>query len=184
MTFEILVIAAGLVVGFLKKGNVWNMANLRLKVLWMLPIPYVLQHISVFYLHGVLYEAVLVVSYILLIMFCVTNIRVPGVAWSLFGTLANFVALAANGLRMPAYVPAVRAMAPSILPSLEAGTYGKSIAMGPSTHLNFLADIFGVDLWPGSLLSIGDILFCIGLIVLIQYAMRLRNEERAVNGKA
>lgn len=97
------------------------------------------------------------------------------------GTLANVVALAANGLRMPAYVPAVRMMAPKILGQLEAGTYGKSIAMTASTHLNFLGDIFAFNVYPQSLLSVGDILFSIGLVVLIQNAMRAGSKGRAVD---
>lgn len=142
----------------------------------MLPVPYVLQHVSIFYLTGPLYEAVVVLSYVLLIVFCVMNVKVPGVVWALGGTLTNFIALLANNLRMPAYIPAVKAMAPQILGALRDGTYGKSIAMTAHTHLNFLGDIFGFNIWPPSLLSIGDISFSIGLIVLIQHAMRLRNE--------
>jgi len=176
LAFEILIILAGLVVGWFKKGSLWNMANLRLRVLWMLPVPYVLQHMSIFYLTGRAYEVVLITSYVLLTLFCLFNLNVPGVVWAMAGTLANFVALAANGLRMPAYLPAVRAMAPQIIPALDAGTYGKSITMTAHTHLNFLGDIFGFNIWPPSLLSIGDILFSIGLIVLIQYAMRIQNE--------
>jgi len=176
LAFEILVIITGLVIGWWKKGSLWNMANIRMRVLWMLPVPYILQHVSIFYLTGPLYQVVIVSSYVLLIAFCVLNARVYGVLWAMAGTIANFIALAANGLKMPAYIPAVKAMAPQILPALEASEYGKSIAMSGSTHLNFLGDIFAFNIWPPSLLSIGDILFSIGLIVLIQHAMRMRNE--------
>jgi len=185
LAFEILVVLAGLVIGWSKKGSIWNISNLRLRVLWMLPVPYVLQHISIFYLSGNLYETVLIVSYVLLTAFCLINLKTPGVIWAIVGTLANFAALLANGLRMPAYIPAVKAMAPQIVSSLEAGKYGKSIAMTVHTHLNFLGDIFGFDVWPQSLLSIGDILFSIGLIVLIQHAMRMRvGNEGLVDGRA
>lgn len=155
------------------------MGNLRLRVLWMLPVPYILQHISISYFSGTVYEVTIVLSYVLLIAFCLVNMRVPGVAWTLAGTVCNFVALLSNGLRMPAYVPAIQMMAPQILPALKAGHYGKSIAMSGHTHLNFLGDIFAFNVWSGSLLSIGDVLFSIGLIVLIQYAMRLGNEGLA-----
>lgn len=158
------------------------MGNLRMQVLWMLPVPYILQHISIFYLTGGLYEIVLIVSYVLLVVFCLVNLRVPGVVWALGGTLCNFMALAFNGLRMPAYLPSVKSMAPQILPALEAGRYGKSIAMTAHTHLNFLGDIFAFKVAYGSLLSVGDILFSVGLIILVQHAMRIRNEG-LVNGR-
>ena len=176
-----MIILGGLVVGWLKRGNLWNIGNLKLKMWWMLPVAYVLQHISVAYLSGGAYEVVIVASYIVMIVFSALNVRYPGIVWSLAGTLSNFIALLFNGLRMPAYVPAVKLMAPEILPQLEAGTYGKSIAMSSSTHLNFLGDIFGFNVYPASLLSIGDLLFAIGLVILIQHAMVGDNKGRLVH---
>jgi hypothetical protein len=79
--------------------------------------------------------------------------------------------MAANGLRMPAYIPAVRHFNPSVVPSLIRGEYGKSIAMGNNTHLNFLGDIFTFDIGYVTLISIGDVLFAIGLVIFIQHAM-------------
>jgi hypothetical protein len=183
LTFEILVIAAGLVTGWIRHGNVWNFSNLRLRIWWLFPIPYILQHISIVYLKGEVYAGAIILSYVLLLFFCLINVKTPGVVWALAGTFLNFVAMATNGLRMPAYVPAVRGMAPQILTALQAGSYGKSIAMTNTTHLNFLGDIFAFNVWPGNLLSIGDILFSIGLIVLIQAAMRMKREG-LVNGNA
>ncbi|QSO48133.1 DUF5317 family protein [Alicyclobacillus mengziensis] len=171
MAFQVMIILGGLVVGWLKRGNLWNIGNLKLNIWWILPVAYVLQHISVAYLSGRAYEIVIVASYILMLTFGALNFKYPGIIWSFVGTLSNFVALLFNGLRMPAYVPAVKLMAPEILPQLEAGTYGKSIAMSSTTHLNFLGDIFGFNVYPPSLLSIGDLLFAIGLVVLIQHAM-------------
>lgn len=176
MAFQILVLIAGLVIGWVKKGSIWNFSNLRVRVWWILPISYVLQHISIFYLTGKTYELIIIVSYLFMLLFCVVNINVPGIVWALGGTLSNFITMSFNGLRMPAYIPAIQSMAPQIVPQLEAGTYGKSIAMSNTTHLNFLGDIFGFNVHPVSLLSIGDILFSIGLMILIQYAMRISGE--------
>lgn len=178
MAFEVLVILAGVIVGAIKKGSIWNIANLNIKIWWILPVAYLLQHISITYFSGMEYEVMIILSYALMIGFCVVNIKVPGLIWGLAGTSANFIALAVNGLRMPAYIPAVKAMAPQILPYLEAGTYGKSIAMTNKTHLNFLGDIFGFNIHPASLLSIGDILFSIGLVILIQSAMVANRKGR------
>lgn len=82
---------------------------------------------------------------------------------------------------MPAYVPAVKAMAPNILPLVVKGEYGKSIAMSSTTHLNFLGDIFYFQIQPASLISVGDIIFAIGLVVLIQHAMRLKRGAGSVS---
>lgn len=178
MAFQALTIIVALLIGWIRRGSLWSIGRLKVRVWWILPIAYVLQHISVFYLTGTAYRLVIVLSYIVMLGFCTLNLRLPGVWWALVGTGANFVALLVNGLRMPAYMPTVRVMAPQIIPMLKAGTYGKSIAMSSTTHLNFLGDIFGFNVRPASLLSIGDILFSIGLVIIIQYAMRIKDEGR------
>ncbi|QSO50371.1 DUF5317 domain-containing protein [Alicyclobacillus curvatus] len=181
MAFQVLIILGGLVVGWFKRGSLWNVGNIKLKLWWVLPVAYVLQHISVAYLSGLSYEIIVVASYLLMLTFGMLNAKYPGIVWSLIGTIANFVALSFNGLRMPAYVPAVKMMAPEILPQLQAGVYGKSIAMSSTTHLNFLGDIFAFNVYPASLLSIGDLLFAIGLVVLIQHAMAGNSKGRVMH---
>ncbi|GMA51292.1 hypothetical protein GCM10025857_26490 [Alicyclobacillus contaminans] len=172
MAFQVTVVLTGLLVGWIRKGSVWDITNIRIRLLWLLPIAYLLQHISIAYLDGVYYELSIVLSYLALMVFCAVNIRTPGIAWGLAGTASNFLAMVVNGLRMPAYVPAVEHMAPSYVPALMSGHYGKSVAMSSKTHLNFLGDIFSFQIHPVSLLSIGDILFAIGFVILIQHAMR------------
>jgi hypothetical protein len=171
LSFHVLVLLAGLIVGWVKKGSIWNITNLRLKHLWLLPIAYILQHVSIAYLNGRPYELAIVASYVALLFFCARNLRVPGMLWAIGGTAANFLVMCANGLRMPAYIPAIKKLAPQLVPLLERGEYGKSIAMSSSTHLNFLGDIFSFEVPPPALISIGDILFAIGLVILIQHAM-------------
>lgn len=173
MPFQLAAIVIGLIVGWIRKGSIWSLTNLRLKWLWTLPVAYLLQIISINYLNGSIYQLMLVVSYLILIIFSVRNLIVPGVVWALAGTVANFLVMAINGLRMPAYMEPIKALSPQMVTLLQHGQYGKSIAMGQSTHLNFLGDIFFVKIQPPALVSIGDILFSIGIAVLIQHAMRV-----------
>jgi hypothetical protein len=173
LAFQVFVILTGLAIGWLRKGSLWAVTNIRLKTIWLLPISYILQHVSIDYLTGMTFEVAIVFSYLLLLAFCLLNVRVPGIVWALGGTAANFLAMCSNGLRMPAYIPAVQHMAPTLIPRLMRGEYSKSIAMTANTHFNFLGDIFSFEIKPASLISIGDILFAIGLVILIQYAMRL-----------
>ncbi|MCL6547329.1 MAG: DUF5317 domain-containing protein [Alicyclobacillus sp.] len=172
MAFQVLVILAGLVIGWVRGGSVWAMTQIRLRYIWVLPAAYLLQHVSIRYLHGSLYPVAIVLSYVSLLAFCALNVRIPGLIWTLVGTAANFVVMGVNHLRMPAYVEAVRRIDPAAVGPLERGEVGKSIAMSAHTHLNFLGDIFPINIWPQSIVSIGDIVFSIGLVILIQYAMR------------
>lgn len=173
LAFQVFVILAGLAVGWIRKGSLWAVTNIRLRAIWLLPISYILQHVSIDYLTGITYEVTIVFSYVSLLIFCLQNIRVPGLLWAFGGTAANFLAMLSNGLRMPAYLPAVQHMAPTMIPRLMRGEYGKSIAMTAHTHFNFLGDIFSFEIKPASLISVGDILFAIGLVILIQYGMRM-----------
>lgn len=178
MAFEVIVVLTGIIVGWIRKGSIWAVPHIRLKWLWLLPIAFVLQHISIHYLNGLWYQSVTVVSYISLLAFCARNVRVPGVLWTLIGTACNFLVMMINGIRMPAYLPAVQMIDPSAVSPLKSGV-GKSVAMTVHTHLNFLGDIFPFDIWPRSIISIGDVLFAIGFVIVIQHAMRVEGGSAA-----
>jgi len=180
LAFQILVLLIGLVVGWVRKGSLWSIPGIRLRGIWLLPVPYVLQHVSIAYLTGTLYEVTIVLSYLSILLFCLVNLKVPGLLWAMGGTASNFLIMLTNGLRMPAYMPPIEQMEPKMAALLEAGRVGKSIAMSSGTHLNFLGDIFLINLRPASLVSIGDILFSIGLVVLLQHAMTMERGERRV----
>jgi hypothetical protein len=180
MAFQALIILTGLIVGWIRKGSIWVITSVAVRWLWVLPASYLLQHISINYLHGTAYELCIVASYVLILLFCGANIKIPGILWTAIGSASNFLVLLVNGLRMPAYIPAAEHLAPSLVPLLYKGEFGKSIAMTSSTHLNFLADIFSFEIYPPSLISIGDILVGIGLIMFIQYAMQSKEGSTPV----
>lgn len=175
----ILPLVVGCIIGFFRGGNLWAVTKLKLKYVWVLPLAYILQYITINYFNGIVYEFFLVVSYLLLIGFCAINYKISGIKIAMVGIIANFTAMAVNQLRMPAYLPSVYRIDPAAVPLLKMGKMGKSIAMTQSTHLNFLGDIFTFSLGKGSLVSIGDILFGIGIAVVIQYAMCLERTNIA-----
>lgn len=176
MPLQLFAIAAGLIIGWMRKGSLLSLINIKLKWLWMLPIAYLLQLISINFLHGSIYRLMLVTSYLLLVTFCVGNLRVAGIWWTLAGTSANFLVMSVNGLRMPAYMPPVYQFNQHLADLLQRGEVGKSVAMSDMTHLNFLGDIFFLRIQPPTLVSLGDLLFAIGIAVLLQYAMREKRE--------
>lgn len=182
--FTVLVIAAGLLVGWMRKGSLWSITSVKFRLIWLLPVAYILEYISMHYLQGITYEICVLLSYIGLVVFCILNNKIAGIRWALVGTVANFLVMSLNGLRMPAYLPAVKAMAPQTVPALIHGDYLKSIAMTAHTHLNFLADIFNVSILTPNLVSIGDLLFSLGIILFLQHAMRSSTEVKHPNADA
>lgn len=172
MAFQLLAIVVALLVGWVRGGRLGNLARVRLRHVWVLPVAYLLQYLSIYHLRGLAYEVLVVLSYACLIAFCVRNLDSKGIIWALLGISANFIVMMANHLRMPAYVPAVEAYAPGLVPELQDGAIGKSVAMSTNTHLNFLGDIFTVQLGVPTLVSIGDLMFSVGLFLFIVAAMR------------
>ncbi len=168
----ILPLLIGCVIGLVRGGSISNLAFLKLKRLWILPVAYAVQYTSIYYLRGLEYEFLILLSYLMLILFCLLNQLVAGVKIAAVGIFLNFLVMVTNHFRMPAYLPSVMRIDPKAALLLKQGLIGKSIAMSGSTHLNFLGDIFSVHIGRGSLISIGDILFSIGIAVLIQHAMR------------
>ncbi|OFW80749.1 MAG: hypothetical protein A2201_09920 [Alicyclobacillus sp. RIFOXYA1_FULL_53_8] len=152
------------------------MTNVKFNWLLLLIPAYILQVASINYLHGNLYKWMLVTSYLLLVVFCIRNLRVPGIWWTFAGTASNFLVMSTNGLRMPAYMPPVFSFSKHTALLLQSGQFGKSVAMGTTTNLNFLGDIFFLRVQPPTLVSIGDILFAIGVVILIQNAMQEKKE--------
>jgi len=173
LAFQSTIIAIGLLIGWFKKGSIWSIVNVKFKWIVLLPISYGLQYLSIYYMSKGPYEAAIVISYTMLLVFCVINIKIPGVMWTILGTALNFLALLTNSLRMPAYLPSLKRVDPSIVPVLLKGHLGKSVVMTNATHLKFLGDIFPLDVGAKALVSVGDLLFAIGVVIFIQYAMRL-----------
>ncbi len=170
--FTVLVIAAGLLIGWFRKGSLWSITNIKFRLIWLLPGAYILEYVSIHHLQGQIYEICILIAYLGLILFCSLNYKIAGIKWALSGTVANFLVMSLNGLRMPAYLPAVRKMAPQTIPALMKGDYLKSVAMTSHTHLNPLGDIFNVSVLTPNLVSFGDLLFSLGIIVFLQHAMR------------
>ncbi len=176
LAFVGLAIVAGIVIGYIRKGNLLNLAQFRLKWFWILPASYIFQFLSIHVLADSLYGICIVLSYLGLLLFCYLNFSVRGIALAGMGIFLNFLEMSLNDLRMPAYVPAVRAVSPKMVAILEAGHYYKSSAMTGHTVLPFLGDIIPVKLYPETIASIGDFMFAIGIVLLITQAMTSMNE--------
>lgn len=171
MAFEGLSVICGLVIGLFRKGSFAALSTIRLRVLWLVILSYVLQFASIHVLNHAFYGILMILSYTTLIIFCGLNIKQPGIWMAFAGTALNFLEMSTNGLRMPAYLPAVRSVSSTLAAELLSGNYGKSVVMTKSTFLPFLGDIIPIHIYPQSVVSIGDCLFSIGIIVFIVYSM-------------
>jgi hypothetical protein len=109
------------------------------------------------------HAGVYLATYALAGLFLWANRRLPGVRLLATGTLANAVAIAANGGIMPAAAAAQR------LAGLRTGGGFQNSAHLAHAHLLWLGDVIPVPgPWPlGNVLSVGDLVIFIGLWVLL-----------------
>jgi hypothetical protein len=117
---------------------------------------------------GRLASALLVVSYILLLVFCAANLRLRGLAVVAVGIALNGTVIALNG-GMP-----IRA------PEAAVETTTKHHAERPSDRLTFLGDIILVPALRQSL-SFGDLIMLVGLVDVLFHCSRNPATRRRVS---
>jgi hypothetical protein len=116
----------------------------------------------------------LVISYTLLVLFAVANVRVPGMPLILIGLSANFLVIAANGSMPVSEAALVDSGQKHAIDTLRQDGSDKHHLMDDDDVLTFLADVITVPMPIGEAISIGDVFIYIGLIWLTIGAMRGR----------
>jgi uncharacterized protein DUF5317 len=117
---------------------------------------------------GHLASALLVVSYVFLLLFCVANLRLRGLAVVAVGIALNGAVITLNG-GMP-----IRA------PQAAVETTTKHHAERPSDRLTFLGDIILVPALRQSL-SFGDLIMLVGLVDVLFHCSRNPVTRRRVS---
>lgn len=170
----------GLVIGLLRGGRLGQLARLHLRWLWLVPLALVVQLLifPLFTREPLLPYATVplhLLSYALVGLWLIVNLRVLPLVAIGAGALANFVVVAANGGRMPASSTALKAAGWLSTADLlvSQGEYGNVVLMGEATRLNWLGDYLYLPEWfPFSTaFSIGDVLIMVGLVWLIARGM-------------
>ncbi|MGG3467490.1 DUF5317 domain-containing protein [Neobacillus pocheonensis] len=166
------------IVGFLRKGNMKALAQLKLTWGWIFPLLLVVE-LTVFSLqngHKTLGEIsgyIYILVYILGLLFLIMNRKNPGFTLIFIGVFLNFIVMALNGGRMPVSLEAASILEPGYLDVLKEELYAKHTALIDSTNLGFLGDIIPITKpYPRTqIISIGDIIMNIGAFLFIQYLM-------------
>ena len=185
MLFLVIVLAVSVVVSLFRGGKLANLPDIYARGWWMLIIGFGLQ-IAANMLGEDQHDlavALVLISYAPLLAVVTLNRRAPGMWIAGIGILMNFIVIAANG-GMPVLPEAVELAGgdPSSLRALNA----KHVLLDLDTTFPFLADIIPL---PGSVISLGDVFFAIGLGVFIedqlQQPLRLfRHRVQGIPGSA
>ncbi|MFP5113966.1 DUF5317 domain-containing protein [Bacillaceae bacterium C204] len=176
MVFDGIIIS--LIVGFLRKGNLRALAQLKLKWGWIFPLLLIIE-LAVFMLQndikflGKISGSIYIVVYVLGLLFLFMNRKNLGFNLILIGVFLNFLVMVINGGRMPVSVEAAAVLDPGYIEALKDSLYAKHTMLNSSTYLGILGDVIPIsDPYPRTqIISIGDILMNIGIFFFIQYLM-------------
>jgi hypothetical protein len=172
------VLALAIIAGYLVRGRLKNLDQIRLRWWWLaiaglgiqvLPLPEGDAGTDLLVRTGVL-----ALSYALLLVFALANVRLPGMPLIFVGLLCNAVVITANG-GMPVSVEALaEADQAEVIEALEDEGSDKHHRLDDDDVLTFLADVIAIPPPIGAVVSVGDLFVYAGLIWLIVAAMRAR----------
>lgn len=166
-------LTVGLAVGFASGGRLQDIADLRLRLPWLVLLALGLQVVAFSPLGAPLGSGgqigLHLLSYGLLIVFALRNLGHLGVKIMTVGLLCNAVVIFANGGFMPASRSALAAAG-----KLYAGDASNNSRIADAgTHLLFLGDMFAAPRWLplANVFSVGDVAIAAGIALLLATAM-------------
>ena len=181
MKLFVLVIAVGVLLGYLAGGRLSHFESLRLRLWGLAIVGLGIQFVPL--PEGdvgtdlLVRTMVLSASYTLLVAFAAVNIRIRGMALLLIGLACNFAVIAANG-GMPASAEALRDSGQEdVLELLREDGAAKHHLMTEDDVLTLLGDVIPVPQPIGQAISVGDAFMYAGLIWLILGAMQGRTRS-------
>jgi Family of unknown function (DUF5317) len=153
-------------------GRLRRLARVEIRGVWLPLLALALQVLITTIAPGgnpTIYAAIHILTYGLLALFLWSNRHLPGTAVIAVGALMNGFVITINGGVMPAAARAQRLAGMSLGPGFH------NSAQLAHPHLLWLGDVIPV---PGPLpnvLSIGDLIVFVGLVVVLQRTSRLRD---------
>ncbi len=174
-------------IGALRGGSLRDLGQIRFEKPWLLFLAFLFRtSIELVGRWGVEgfsdYSPWLIgLSYLLIIKAASLNRALPGMSVLGLGVLANFIVISLNGGKMPVSTTALlKTVDPVTRAMLEAGRDPVHQLLRSDTVLPFLTDIFYLPPPVPLVFSIGDILICTGVFLLIQSGMRTQQGQGTV----
>jgi hypothetical protein len=166
MQWMLLVLIISVAVGWVRGGSLRNLTEIRVKMWWLLPLGFIVLAASAFVPNDKheLAVALVLVSYLPLLLFVWLNRELTGMWIAGLGILMNFTVIVLNS-GMPVLTEAVSIAGGSSDIVLGA----KHVILDEGTRLPFLADIIPL---PGAVLSLGDVFLAIGIGAFLEDQMR------------
>lgn len=175
--FILVAVVAGVIVGFLRGGSLRALAAIDLRLLWLVPLGFLLQVVAFSDLvpGRDVVVALHLISYAVVLAAIAVNLHLRSLLVVLLGAAANAVCIAANGGFMPASPEALRSAGlEQELALLSANGYlAGSTLMNDATLLPFLGDVLALPAGTplSNVFSVGDVVLALGLMLFLAKAM-------------
>lgn len=175
MLWLAVVMFVALTVAVLRGGRLTNLADIRLRLWWLLPLSFGLQLGTRLLPDEPWAEtagvAMVLTSYGPLIGLVLANRSRNGMWLAGIGVLLNFTVIVLNG-GMPVLAEAAL-VASGYSPTPQLAESYKHIALDASSRLPFLADVIPVRIvGQGTVLSLGDVFLAVGLAHFLESELR------------
>ncbi len=170
----ILALIAGIILGYISKGTLRNLANINLKGTYLIIIGFIIEFVIIMLIQkkiitaGVITYIMNVIMYILILAFIFVNKKNKYIVIMGVGFMLNAIAIFANGGVMPVSSSAIE----TIGFSTNVHTEGLYNLINSNTNLSFLGDIIPIDFIGRFIVSIGDVIAAIGMILFIVKSMK------------
>jgi hypothetical protein len=179
--FILYAIPIGIVLGFVLGGRPAGLASVQFKwgalAIGGLLVQVILFSAPVTERIGDAGPPLYVVSTAAVLVAVLRNVRIPGMPLVALGAGCNLLAIVANGGFMPASPAATAAIGRGAIE-----TYSNSV-VSEAPAFELLTDVIALPAWLPftNIVSIGDLLIGLGIVIIIALAMRTARPERPVS---
>lgn len=183
-------ILSSIIIGKIRGGKIVKIGKIHIKGWYLFVIAFLIQAISTlsykkdFRTISVIVEEYFVYinigAYILMIIGILLNINQVSMRYIFIGTLLNCVAVFLNGGKMPVFSKCLKYVSlDNHIKVLEEGKILTHTLMSNETKFKLFADVIPIPKpYPfPKVISVGDILISIGIFLLIQRAMMMREKR-------
>lgn len=170
----VLAIIFGVIIGYILKGRLSNLENMELKGIYLIAFGFSIEFVIILLIRKNIVTAGIstlfldVIMYLLILTFIFLNRKNRYIVIMGMGFMLNALAIFSNGGTMPVSTSALE----TIGFSTNVHTEGLYTLINANTNLSFLGDIIPIDFIGRFVVSVGDIISGIGLVLFIITSMR------------
>ena len=191
MLWLAIVLFFALAIAMLRGGRLVNLGDIELRWWWLLFVAFGLQASTGFLSEDAegLGLALVLLSFILLMVLVMVNRSKPGMWIAGIGVLMNFTVIALNG-GMPVLAGAAEVASGFTVSEPDLSGSFKHVLLDESSRLTFFADVIPLRLVGiGEVISLGDVFLAVGLGAFLEYELRrprryFKRGARAETGSA